>query len=101
MNQPVNPENAATPETEEQARNAHQLARLNKLRKIEELGVDPWGHDFPNRQWNADVRARAGEVKFQLADGKQLDLPDFTVEPAVDYRQWKSQLKPSRVSPLT
>ncbi len=72
----------------------HQESRLEKLRKITAMGIDPWGHHFPDRSWNADVRARAAEVKFQLEDGTQLDLPDFdaagdgAVE-QVDYRQWK------------
>ncbi len=30
-------------------------ARLAKLSKIESMGIDPWGHHFPDRTWNADV----------------------------------------------
>ncbi len=85
----------------------HHDARLAKLARIEALGVDPWGHHFPNRDWNADVRARGSEIKFQLADGRLLDLPEFpdaataaaasaaeaapAADAPVDYRAWKQQ----------
>ncbi len=66
--------------------------RVVKLEKIQALGVDPWGHHFPNRNWNADVRQRASELKFRLEDGSEVDLPDFDAadeENPIDYRQWK------------
>lgn len=69
-------------------------SRLSKLEKIEEMGVDPWGHHFPNRDWNADVRKRAGEVKFKLEDGTELELPNFdaqTEDDKIDYRAWKGE----------
>ncbi|MEZ6134166.1 MAG: lysine--tRNA ligase [Pirellulaceae bacterium] len=76
-------------------------SRLVKLNKIESLGIDPWGHYLPNRSWNADVRARAGEIKFQLTDGPQLELPNFETAAqaiaagdeaaAIDYRAWKQK----------
>ncbi len=75
----------------------HHEARLAKLHKIEEMGVDPWGQRFPNRDWNADVRQRAGEVKFQLESGSLVDLPAMdTAEDreAINYRQWKSEQGP-------
>ncbi|MFO1065345.1 MAG: lysine--tRNA ligase [Pirellulales bacterium] len=93
MNQPVNPDpvpSGNNPASDSDL-GAHQQARLNKLKKIEELGVDPWGGRFADREWIADVRNRAGEVKFQLADGKQLDLPSFEGTEPVDYRKWKSE----------
>ncbi|MCA9182893.1 MAG: hypothetical protein KDA51_15635, partial [Planctomycetales bacterium] len=55
----------------------HHDSRLAKLAKIEAMGVDPWGHDFPNRNWNADARALSTEIKYQTADGRRLDLPEF------------------------
>ena len=73
----------------------HHESRLAKLNKIQEMGIDPWGHKFPDREWNADLRQRAGEVQFKLADGQLIELPDFEAaknagEP-IDYRQWKSE----------
>ncbi len=67
-------------------------SRLAKLEKIESLGIDPWGHYFPNRNWNGDLRARAGEVQYKLASGDMVELPSFD-DPAspVDYKAWKAQ----------
>ncbi len=69
-------------------------SRLAKLQKIEEMGIDPWGNHFPNRQWNADVRKLSGEVKFKLEDGKLVELPDFdnlSEEQRPPYRDWKAE----------
>jgi lysyl-tRNA synthetase class 2 len=73
----------------------HHESRLAKLAKIQELGIDPWGHHFPNRSSNADVRKRAAEIQYRLEDGSLLELPDFTSSdeqtPQIDYREWKKQ----------
>ena len=70
----------------------HHESRLAKLQKIESLGIDPWGHHLPDRIWNADARRRAGEVRFKLADGSEIDLPNFeAASDPVDYREWKQQ----------
>lgn len=71
-------------------------SRLAKLSRIEAAGVDPWGHYFPDRSWNREVRSQAGQVQYQLADGSILSLPDLEQRDAdgnllVDYRQWKQQ----------
>ncbi len=71
----------------------HHESRLAKLKKIEEMGIDPWGHRFPDRNLNADVRRLAGQVKYQLKDGSILDIPDFETPPeneTIDYREWKT-----------
>ncbi len=75
----------------------HHESRLAKLQKIEGLGIDPWGHYFPDRIWSGDARKRAGEIKYKLNSGESLDLPNFdavstegTIE-AIDYRAWKQQ----------
>jgi lysyl-tRNA synthetase class 2 len=77
--------------TEEQPRNVHQASRLNKLHKIEQLGLDPWGGYFPDRTLAAEVRGRASEVSYRLADGTQLPLPDFASDTPVDYKKWKAE----------
>ncbi len=74
----------------------HHESRLAKLSKIEAAGVDPWGYYFPNRLWNRDARKKAGEIKFQLKDGTQLELPDLETLDAegkrtTDYKAWKAQ----------
>ena len=40
----------------------HQAARREKLRKLRELGVDPWGQRFDNHQKIAAIRAQEGEI---------------------------------------
>ncbi len=64
-------------------------------RKSKSLGVDPWGHYFPDRSLSQAVRDRAGEVKYRLESGEELPLPDFDAVDAsgakVDYRQWKTE----------
>ncbi|RMF44541.1 MAG: lysine--tRNA ligase [Planctomycetota bacterium] len=73
-------------------------ARLIKLKKIQEMGIDPWGHRFPERQYVSEVRQRAGEVKYQLESGEQIDLPDLDAARAagqpIDYRAWKAEQPP-------
>ncbi|MGI6400710.1 MAG: lysine--tRNA ligase [Thermoguttaceae bacterium] len=39
-----------------------EAARREKLRKIEEMGIDPWGSRFDNRSYIGDVRAREDEI---------------------------------------
>ena len=68
----------------------HQASRLAKLHKLESLGVDPWGHFFPDRTLSKAARERGGEVKFRLESGTELALPDLDSEGKVDYRQWKT-----------
>lgn len=68
----------------------HQAARLEKLRRLEALNIDPWGQRFDDRLLNAKVRAMADQVLFQTEDGKKLALPIVDGEGAVDYKAWKA-----------
>src|SRR3954466_4973342 len=43
----------------EESREALEAVRLEKLKRIEALGHDPWGQRFDDHQAIADVRARA------------------------------------------
>ncbi|MGQ9821150.1 MAG: lysine--tRNA ligase [Thermogutta sp.] len=40
-----------------------EAARREKLRRLEELGIDPWGHRFDGHQAIAAIRAREGEIQ--------------------------------------
>lgn len=71
-----------------------QAARREKLEKIIASGRDPWGRRFDGRSFIGDVRRRAEEVKYQLEDGTQLELPLLEGDGAVDYRTWKSEQEP-------
>ena len=70
-----------------------RIARREKLRQIESLGIDPYGSRFDDRQLIEECRKLSAEVKFKTQDGKTLDLPDFESD-SVDYRQWKSDHGP-------
>ncbi len=69
----------------------HQAARLEKLKKIESLGLDPWGARFDGRSFIDVVRSQAAQVQFQRADGTLVPLPDFDPANPIDYKAWKSQ----------
>ncbi len=51
-------------------------ARRKKLQAIIDLGFDPWGQRFDQRDWIGVIRQRAGEIKFVAEDGQTLDVPN-------------------------
>ena len=69
----------------------HVASRREKMRKIEELGLDPWGGRFDDRQLVSEIRARFDEIKFQKEDGTLVDLPELDVAPEerVNMREWR------------
>jgi lysyl-tRNA synthetase class 2 len=64
-----------TPSGDDAAENAgvHEAARREKLRKIQELGIDPWGQRFDGHQKIGDIRARESEIVVAAAaeEGKR------------------------------
>jgi len=44
---------------------ALEAARREKLRKIEEMGIDPWGGRFDQQQPIGEIRAREGEITLE------------------------------------
>lgn len=84
----------SNPEPSPENLKQHQAARLEKLKRIESLGIDPWGHRFDDRLLNRDVQAKADQIKYRLADGTLLDLPSFSDETPVDYKSWKGNQGP-------
>ena len=67
-----------------------EAARREKMAKLVELGVDPWGQRFDDRTLIGDIRARAGEIVYRV-DGNDLELPDFENTPEdFNFRQWKA-----------
>ena len=65
-----------------------EAARREKLRRLQAMGIDPWGQRFDNRSLIGDIRARAGEIKFQKPDGAQIDLPGESSEFETDQSQF-------------
>jgi len=50
----------------------HEAARREKLRKIRELGLDPWGQRFDDHQAIAEIRGRENEIKtLPLVEGQR------------------------------
>jgi lysyl-tRNA synthetase, class II len=62
MNQP--------PHDESTGGAALEAARREKLRRIQEMGVDPWGHRFDDHQHIGQIRGRENEIIVEpVADG--------------------------------
>jgi lysyl-tRNA synthetase class 2 len=76
-----------------------ESARRDKLRRIIELGRDPWGSRFEGHAPIADIRARAREIVYRLQDGRQLALPDFEMAgPDFDFRKWLTEQGPGEMA---
>ncbi len=54
---------------------ALEAARRDKLQKIRELGIDPWGSRFDGHQPIGEIRAREGEIVVVPAGEAQPDKP--------------------------
>ncbi|MCA9248416.1 MAG: lysine--tRNA ligase [Planctomycetales bacterium] len=67
----------------------HEAARREKLQRLAELGVDPWGQRFDDHLSIGAIRDRAGEVRFVNKEGAEVELPEFT--PELDFRAWKNE----------
>ena len=52
-----------------------EAARREKLRKIRELGIDPWGSRFDGHQPIGQIRAREGEITVEPAGDCQTGQP--------------------------
>jgi lysyl-tRNA synthetase class 2 len=65
-----------------------RATRRKKLQQIVELGYDPWGSRFDNREMIGAIRARANEIRFATASGQSVTLPDFETGEKVDFPKW-------------
>ena len=68
----------------------HEAARREKLRKILERGIDPWGSRFDDRDWIDDIRARHAEIAMRLESGERVEMPGELGQEGFNMRQWKS-----------
>ncbi|MEO8495565.1 MAG: lysine--tRNA ligase [Planctomycetota bacterium] len=78
----------STPSADKTGDDRLEAARREKLRRIAELGHDPWGGRFDDRELIGDIRARVAEVKLRLEDGTEIDLPEPDATEDFNYRQW-------------
>jgi lysyl-tRNA synthetase, class II len=75
-----------------------EAARREKLARIVELGLDPWGSRFDGHAAIADIRNRTNEITFKTADGRQVALPDLaTAGEGFDFRKWLSEQGPGEM----
>ena len=70
-----------------------RVARRAKLQQLIDMGVDPWGQRFDDRDMIGDCVQKAVSNKFVKEDGTEVELPNFDDE-NLDYRQWKSDNGP-------
>jgi lysyl-tRNA synthetase class 2 len=70
-----------------------RVARREKLRQIEERGIDPFGSRFDDRTMIGQCHEKASEVKWTKEDGTDVPLPNFD-DPDLEYRQWKADNGP-------
>jgi lysyl-tRNA synthetase class 2 len=65
----------------------HEAARRDKLRKLVELGVDPWGQRFDDHQPIGGIRQQANAIEYRTESGDAIPLPGGEV----DFKQWLSE----------
>src|SRR3954466_14729787 len=76
-----------------------ESSRRDKLRRIAELGRDPWGSRFDDHAPIADIRARAGEIVFRRQDGREVSLPQLESSAGdFDFRKWVSEQGPGEMA---
>ncbi|MFT5524146.1 MAG: lysyl-tRNA synthetase class 2 [Pirellulaceae bacterium] len=96
-----------TPQPENNDPNDDRLEgpRREKLQRLTELGVDPWGHRFDDRQMIGDIQARVGEIHVATESGEKIELPELdedknlVSDPSVSFRAWVKQQDGSLVGP--
>ena len=75
-----------------------EAARRAKLARIIELGHDPWGTRFDDRQLIGEIRARAKEIVYRKADGANMTLPSLeTEEERAAFRPWLAEQGPGEI----
>src|SRR3954469_6462769 len=75
-----------------------ETSRRDKLRRIIEMGRDPWGSRFDDHASIAAIRGRAGEIAYYLQDGRRVALPDLEkAGPEFDFRKWLSEQGPGEM----
>ena len=75
-----------------------EAARRAKLARIIELGHDPWGTRFDDRQLIGEIRARAKEIVYRKADGANMTLPSLeTEEKRAAFRPWLAEQGPGEI----
>lgn len=76
-----------------------ETSRRDKLRRIVEMGRDPWGSRFDDHASIAAIRGRSNEIVLRLQDGRQVALPDLATAGAdFDFRKWLAEQGPGEMT---
>jgi lysyl-tRNA synthetase, class II len=67
--------NEPTPQPSVSSEAALEAARREKLRKIREMGIDPWGSRFDGHQTIGEIRAREGEIVVEPVGNSETGHP--------------------------
>ena len=82
-----------TPSDDSSSGGVHEAARRDKLRKLVELGCDPWGQRFDHHQAIGDVRGLASQIVYRTATGDDLPLP----AEGVNFKAWLAEQPPGEL----
>ena len=75
-------------------------SRKVKLQKIIDLGIDPWGQRFDDRDMIGDIQNRVSEIQFVPESGEPRDLPSEDELGDKSFRDWcKEQGKGTMTGP--
>ncbi len=69
--------NESTPQQPTPSEASLEAARREKLRKIREMGIDPWGSRFDGHQRIGEIRGRKSEIGVGPAESAKGDSPIF------------------------
>ena len=87
MSQELKDKNMAENATSSEGESPEE-ARRRKLERIQELGHDPYGQRFDDRELLGKIRDRQSEIKFEKADGGTVDLPAESELEDGKFRDW-------------
>jgi lysyl-tRNA synthetase class 2 len=62
----------------------HEEARREKLRRLTELGIDPWGGRFDKRALIGEIYDRIGEIQYELESRERVPLPQLAKTEVAD-----------------
>ena len=83
--------NTMTQDSEQTPTGEGEDPRRKKLQRIIELGYDPYGQRFDDRQWINDIRNRTSEIAFLKAGNSSVPLPDESEVPADKFKEWLAE----------
>ena len=72
-------------------------SRRRKLHQIRNLGFDPFGQRFDQRQSISEIRDRQTEIRFVTPEGHAIELPSEAEVPQDAFRNWKSEQGPGEL----